>query len=85
MVLAGIPRWARELESARPNSNSIAFGEQVRAHGAVIRVRMLTTFGQVDAVMNRVFNQIMQEGKPAKLAMDEVKDQMQALVDEAAR
>ena len=84
-VLENIPRWAEEIETQRPGVNAIVFGEQVRAHGATIRVRKLSTFGTIDGVMTEVLAQIMDENKPVRLAMEEIASQMQALVDEAAR
>lgn len=83
MVLADIPRWAFELEEQRSGVNAIVFGEQVRAHGAVARVRKLSTFGEMNEIATRVLDEIMQQNKPVRLAMEEIAEQMQALVSQA--
>lgn len=75
--------WVRAMEtgtSNAPNLNLICFIQQVMEHAAIVNIRKLTNFNDINRVMEGIINQVLNNEKSAEQAMREVAPRINALI-----
>jgi multiple sugar transport system substrate-binding protein len=77
----GYRRWQESVQTQRPGLNPFAFVQQVAEHGDVSRIRMVTTFNEINAIMNPTVSAVINNLKSPTSAMEEVAPVIQALID----
>jgi len=82
-VIENLLGWEANLKSRAPSVNFVIFGEQANDYAAVVRVRKLSTFGQIERQMDAAWTRMMDENASVDLTMEELRPVLQALVSEA--
>jgi ABC-type glycerol-3-phosphate transport system substrate-binding protein len=77
-------RWQEAVQSQKPNLNPSAFVQQVGQYGAIVNIRKVTTFNDINAVMIPAVNDVINNVKSPTQAMEEAAPVVQAFIDQSA-
>lgn len=73
--------WLREITDAAPEFNPMAFLQQVAEYPAIVNIRKVTTFNEINSVMTAAVNDVINNVSSPRQAMDEVAPVVQMLID----
>jgi multiple sugar transport system substrate-binding protein len=76
-------RWQNEMQASKPTLNIGAFVQQVAEYPAIINVRKISTFNEIDSIMIPMFNQITNNQISPETGMAQIAPVIQALIDQA--
>ncbi len=87
-ALPGTPqayrRWQESLQARKRDLNPLAFVQQVAEYAAVVSIRKVTTFNEINAVMIPAVDEVLNNVKSPTQAMEEVAPVVQAFIDQSA-
>ncbi len=69
------------MQVTKPTLNIGAFVQQVAEYPAIINIRKVSTFNEIDAIMVPMFNQITNNQISPEQGMAQIKPVIQALID----
>ena len=73
--------WLRELTEQAPHLNPMVFLQQVAEHPAIVNIRKVTTFNEINTVMSAAVNDVLNNVTSPRQAMAEVAPVVQMLID----
>ncbi|MGI6082429.1 MAG: hypothetical protein ACOYEP_06140 [Limnochordia bacterium] len=77
-------RWQESTQTQKPGLNPFAFVQQVAEHGAIIDIRKVTTFNDINAVMIPAVSDVINNAKSPTSAMEAAAPVVQTLIDQSA-
>lgn len=83
VVVENILGWEAKFKGRAPEVNFMVFGEQANNFPAFVRIRKVSTFGEIERRMDAAWVQMMDEGASVDITMAELKPVLQALINEA--
>jgi multiple sugar transport system substrate-binding protein len=77
----GYRQWLDNINVQKPSLNVACFIEQVAEHAAIINIRKVTTFNEINGIMVAKVDEIYANTIAPKAAMDQVAQVIQELID----
>lgn len=84
-LMTNLPEWAAHWEEVfGPEINTQVAIDQAVSHAAIIMIRKSPAFWTINPIMTQVSYAVIGNQKPASMALQEVAEQIQSLLEQAA-